>query len=104
MLLCLVGVVCQASSTVDVSRAQARRWMFAQLSLLPGSKSVWADGQTKESTANGAAAGLSLLLTCSVLNCAYYFESIAQKLMADEPELHVRCKVVFYFDFLNMFH
>lgn len=78
--------------------------MFAQLSLSPGSKSVWADGQTKESTANGAAAGLSLLLTRSLLNCAYYLESIAQKLMADEAELHVRCKVVFYFDFFEVFH
>lgn len=47
-----------SSSAVDVSRVQDGRWMFAKLSLSPGSKSVWADGQkNEESTANPAAAG-----------------------------------------------
>lgn len=46
-----------SSSTVDVSRVRVRRWIFAKLSLLPGSKSVWADGQTEESAANPAPAG-----------------------------------------------
>lgn len=54
-----------SSSAVDVSRVGGR-WMFAKLSPLPRSKSVWADGQTEESTANPTAAGSAT--SCSVLN------------------------------------
>lgn len=46
-----------SSSTADSSGVQGRHWMFAKLSLLLGSKSVWAVGQTDESPASPAPAG-----------------------------------------------
>lgn len=85
-----------SSSTVDVSRVQGKPWMFAKLSLLPGSKSVWAEGETKESTANPAPAGSATFFTHSVLNQADYFEplkSISEEkknLMEDEPWMNLK--------------